>query len=235
MRAVLTLLTLFFLLLPSVMAGEYGAPEGCLYRVFEWSYGGDLLSFEVAVPLADYMSYAVVSDSVRGNLSFGSMVSWRDEVVGEVALKLGGVADEAGYGEGEKVDLVFAFVKSLWRAGQNSRVRFPVETLAEGWGSAPDLAILYTALTKHMGYDVLLLIDGGGGLYAGISTSGVSGSYITWNGKKYYIADFYGGEKSATHHSISHQRSLRSKGFRRSRLILQAWKSSSKKLRATWG
>ncbi|MDO5861825.1 MAG: InlB B-repeat-containing protein, partial [Thermoplasmata archaeon] len=82
--------------------------------------------------------------------------------------------------------------------GVDDYYKYPAETLWEMKGDCEDHAILFASLAKAMGYDVILMYiycyDSSGNLRAahvaaGVDVDGASGTYIEYNGVKYYYCE----------------------------------------------
>ena len=70
--------------------------------------------------------------------------------------------------------------------------KFPVETLAEGWGDCEDSSILYAALMRAAGYDVILL-ELPRHMAVGVALSKpILGSFVVYKGKMYFYAETTG-------------------------------------------
>jgi hypothetical protein len=92
---------------------------------------------------------------------------------------------------------VVAFVQSLpyfsddISTGYDEYPRYPIETLVDNGGDCEDTAILTAALLKEMNYDVVM-ISPPGHMAIGITCSDCSGTFYTYNHKKYFYLETTG-------------------------------------------
>ncbi len=171
---------------------------------YEYVYGGwlwkDRYQWDLDIPLSLYWTYL---DKPRPSHT-SQWVDMAndpadDRYIDAMVRQINSAAIEEGFTESEKVEFVVAFVQSLpytedrvstpW----NEYPRYPIETLFDRGGDCEDTSILVAALLDCMGYDTALLL-----LYkeshaaVGVSISGVSGSYYTVDGQRYYYLETTG-------------------------------------------
>jgi len=70
--------------------------------------------------------------------------------------------------------------------------KFPVETIVEGWGDCEDTSILYAALMKAAGYDVVLLKIKEHMAVGVAFSKPIHGAYVSYKNKIYFYAETSG-------------------------------------------
>jgi len=170
-------------------------PQSRIVRDVEWSYKGWKISWELRIPAYAYLGYTKITIGERMKIGVANMVTHDDLIIASLASGLVKDAKKLGFGEYDTANYILAFVQSL-RYHRDDEItpykeywKFPLETLAEGWGDCEDSSILYAALMKAAGYDVILL-DFPEHMAVGVALSKtIAGSYVIHNGKRYYYAE----------------------------------------------
>jgi len=139
--------------------------------------------------------------------------SYDDDYIKALADEFEQYGEERGRSEREVIDDVIAFVQDLEyttdsvTSGYDEYPRYPVETLYERGGDCEDTAILLASLFEEMGYSaVLFLLPGHMAVGIG-GTDSVTGSYVTYQGTRYYYVETTGtgwkvGEIPPTFHPV---------------------------------
>ncbi|RLG06010.1 MAG: hypothetical protein DRN59_03700 [Thaumarchaeota archaeon] len=170
-------------------------PQSRIARDVEWSYKGWKIGWELRIPTYAYLGYTRITVEERIEIGVANMVTHDDLIIASLASGLAKDAKKLGFGEYDTANYILAFVQSL-RYHKDEEItpykeywKFPLETLAEGWGDCEDSSILYAALMKAAGYDVVLF-DLPEHMAVGVALSKtISGSYVDYNGKRYYYAE----------------------------------------------
>ena len=170
-------------------------PQSRITREVEWSYKGWKINWELRIPTYAYLGYMEITTKERLEIGVANMVTHDDLIIASLASSLVKDAKKLGFGEYDTANYILAFVQSL-RYHRDDEItpykdywKFPLETLAEGWGDCEDSSILYAALMKAAGYDVVLLYFPDH-MAVGVALSKtIAGSYIIHNGKRYYYAE----------------------------------------------
>jgi len=169
--------------------------------IFNWT-SVDKMNKTVTISLdlqfSDYVDYVddtVTRFAAQSSLRtyyINSMVTYDDPVI--VGLANFFTEYTKGLTSLERAQCVLNFVQSIKYQydtdfnGQAEYFKFPYETLYNLRGDCEDTAILFAAIIKAMGYDVVLL-QLPGHMAAGIDVSGVSGTSYSLNGIKYYYCE----------------------------------------------
>ncbi len=131
------------------------------------------------------------------------MITTKDETLFKTAERFGNASQKKGYTGQTELSFVLSFVQSLEytsdkvTTGYDEYPRFPLETLADMGGDCEDSSILFATMVILMGYDAVLLVIPGtlenpGHMGVGVSGEGLSGSYVSHDGKNYYYAETTG-------------------------------------------
>jgi len=170
-------------------------PQSRITQKVEWSYKGWKISWELRIPTYAYLGYAKITPEERRKMGVANMVTHDDIVIISIASGLKNEAKQKGFGEYDTANYILAFVQSISYHKDNELTpyadywKFPIETLAEGWGDCEDASILYAALMKAVGYDVILL-SFPDHMAVGVALSkAISGVYVLYNGKRYFYAE----------------------------------------------
>jgi hypothetical protein len=116
----------------------------------------------------------------------------------KLVQKIGEAATQAGFDEWETVSFAVSFVQSLpYTTDSVTTVyddypRYPIETLVDNGGDCEDTAILMAALLNTMGYEVVLSDFTQHVAVGVLGSEGISGTYWTHNGGKYYYLETTG-------------------------------------------
>jgi len=170
-------------------------PQSRITQDIKWSYKGWVISWELRIPTYAYLSYARITPEERLRIGIANMVTHDDLIIATIASGLKKEAKQKGFGEYDTANYILAFVQSLSYHDDkeltpyNDYWKFPIETLAEGWGDCEDTSILYAALMKAAGYDIVLL-QMPDHMAVGVALSKpIFGAYIIYNGKRYFYAE----------------------------------------------
>lgn len=184
---VFSLLTLSAIFLPSA----YG------YKMrYDWKYDGSwYLNFEIQDEW--YRLYKSVSMDKRGSAPLAYFTTTNDPGLKNLANTLRDWATKRNYGSYDEASFVLAFVQSLpytsdsVSSGFDEYPRFPIETLVDQGGDCEDTSILYATLMKILGYGVVYFTLPGHAA-VGVLAENVPGTYVEYNGGKYYYAETTG-------------------------------------------
>lgn len=171
---------------------------------YEWVYGNwlwkDRYQWDLSIPLSLYWSYREQPRPTQYREWIDMAKDPGDNsYIDTIVTQINNEANEEGFTESEKVKFVIRFVQSLpytvdsvttpW----NEYPRYPIETLFDRGGDCEDTSILVAALLNRLGYDTaLLLLPNEQHAAVGVSITGVSGSYYTKDGVKYYYVETTG-------------------------------------------
>jgi len=137
------------------------------WKSYAWSYKETGMTMDLYIPNATHQrfvstSYGTYEDKPQRMVEY--IVTDGDEgVIGTAADWFLDTSLALGYGDGDTVSNVLAFVESLDYTTDEERLatpaypNYPVITLAEQEGDSEDHAILAAAILKKMGYGVGLL------------------------------------------------------------------------------
>ena len=193
-RRSLPLLLAVLILMASLGAVYAELPESSIYRVFKWSYKGWQFTWEIRIPTTHYFGYAMIPLEERRKIGYGMLVTHDDPIIQSLASALLKKSKELGFGEYDTANFILAFVQDHYLKDDemtpyDEYPKFPVETLAEGGGDCEDSSILYAALMKAAGYDVILL-QLPKHMAVGVALSKpIFGSFVLYNGKMYFYAE----------------------------------------------
>lgn len=193
-RLLFSLLLVVMVFTASMSVVNAQLPESSIYRVFKWSYKGWEFTWELKIPLSHYFGYALIPLEERRNLGYGMLVTHDDPIIRALAAVLLTRAKELGFGEYDTANFILRFVQDHYLKDDDATPydeypKFPVETIAEGWGDCEDSAILYAALMRAAGYDVILLTLPNH-MAVGVALSNpIPGIYVNHNGKLYFYAE----------------------------------------------
>jgi len=173
-------------------------PSATISRHYAWSYKGSSYTWDLNLLESLYLEYKARERTATRNYSVYVTHPRDDTYITNLANKLSEAAQKKGLGQVETAQFVANFVQSLPYTFDNVSTafdeypRYPVETLVDNGGDCEDTAILAAALLRAMGYDVVLL-----GLPKHMALairfdSGVSGTYYTYEGSKYYYLETTG-------------------------------------------
>ncbi len=118
-----------------------------------------------------------------------------DTYIDALADKIEGKAQEECFTEFETVELAATFVQSLPYIADSVTTpydeypRYPVETLVDKAGDCEDTSILMASLLDSMGYRVVLVVFPGHVGVGVLGGEGMSGTYIEYNGGKYFYLE----------------------------------------------
>lgn len=137
------------------------------WKSYAWSYKENGMTMDLYIPDATHQrfvsaSYGTYEDKPQRMAEY-VVTDGDDGIIGTVADWFLGTSLALGYGDGETVGNVLAFVESLDYTTDGERLttpaypNYPVITLAEQGGDSEDHTILAAAILKEMGYGVGLL------------------------------------------------------------------------------
>ncbi|MEW6143076.1 MAG: hypothetical protein AB1597_08015 [Chloroflexota bacterium] len=189
-------------------------PGATIKRHYAWSYKGANYTWDLNLPESLYQYYKARTRLATSNYSLYVTHPMDDQYINSLATKLSEVAQRKGYSLSETAQFVANFVQSLPYTKDNVSTpfddypRYPVETLVDNGGDCEDTSILAAAILKSMGYDVILLDLPKHVAIAIRGDTGVSGSYYTYQGGKYYYLETTGegwgvGELPPTYRGVS--------------------------------
>lgn len=121
-----------------------------------------------------------------------------DPVAKKIAKDVIDVGNRKGYDYYEKVNWTLALVQAVpYRSdygttGEWEFPRWPIESLVDGVGDCEDSSILFAAILKEAGYDVVLLLLPGHMAVGVWGAEGYPGSYYLQGGKRYYYCETTG-------------------------------------------
>lgn len=134
--------------------------------------------------------------------SIADYVDYKDPYIRSMAASLQKFTSEMS--SLERLNCILKLVQSIDYQydsdgkGVDDYYKYPAETLWEMKGDCEDHAILFASLAKAMGYDVIMMYiycyDSSGNLEAAhvaaaVDVDGASGTYIQYNGVKYYYCE----------------------------------------------
>ena len=128
---------------------------------------------------------------------WGKMVTYNEPEIKELAKCFIDYGNKNGLTKNQVAELVVAFVQALpyvpdsVSSGRDEYPKYPVETLAERGGDCEDTSILTAAILRAMNYDVVLF-ELPGHMAVGIWGDNIPGTYVEYNGKKYYYLETTG-------------------------------------------
>ncbi|WP_342305054.1 hypothetical protein [Methanolobus sp. ZRKC5] len=167
--------------------------EDTITRTYRWKY--EDTDFTVVYEY-NIQAYDTYSERSR-NRDYPNFVSdpYDDELISQITIQIGKLANEAGYTNSDIPYITMAFVQSLpyvsdnASAGYDEYTRFPFETLYHGGGDCEDSSILLAALLSDMEYGVAL-IELPGHMAVGVKgDSSLEGSYYEYSGTRYYYLE----------------------------------------------
>jgi|WetSurMetagenome_2_1015567.scaffolds.fasta_scaffold39233_3 hypothetical protein len=179
--------------LPRTTALPQTTPKPIEYftRSYHWTYGGISSTYTISIPEPLYDYYRGQPHN-RNYPKYAISPSDR-----KVLDRIISTFKENFDSDTEAACNVVAFVQSLpyfkdnVSTGYDEYPRYPIETLVDNGGDCEDTAILTAALLKEMNYDVVL-ISPPGHMAVGITCKKCSGTYYTYNDKKYYYLETTG-------------------------------------------
>ena len=157
------------------------------------------------IPVDLYDSY--VNYNIRrhpqSELEIRKYVTSKDEIVKEISNTLFNLAKKENFNTVETVNFILAFVQRSIvytydnvSKGTSEYWRFPVESLVDRQGDCEDTSVLFASIMKCLDYDVVLLLytweennQNQGHLAVGVNLDGFHGSYVEYNGKKYFYCE----------------------------------------------
>ena len=188
-------LFLLGILMLASIGGVWGElPETSIYRSYKWSYRGYVFTWEIYIPVKHYFGYVMIPLEERRKLGYGMLVTHDDPYIQSLASALLKKAKELGFGELDTANFVLAFVQDHYLKDDETTPyddfpKFPLETLAEEGGDCEDSSILYAALMRAIGYDVILAKMAKHMAVGVAFSSAYPGGYVIYNGKRYYYAE----------------------------------------------
>jgi len=157
-------------------------------RNYQWTFDDYRYTYTLKIPTSLYAYYKEQTHD-RNYVKYA--ISEQDrKSIDRITTTFQNKADsktEAAYN-------LIAFIQSLpyskdhVSTGYDEYPRYPIETLVDGTGDCEDTAILTAALLKEMNYDVVL-ISPPNHMAVGITCSDCSGTFYTYNDKKYYYLE----------------------------------------------
>ncbi len=173
--------------------------------IFDWAVdfpSKDKATLGVKLNFADYVWYrdnsAELNKSIYiadRNEVINSMVTYDDPIIKGLAKTL----NAASLSDIDKANYVLSFVQSVKYTldedsrGKSEYFKYPYETLFDKTGDCEDTAMLYAAIMKALGYDVVIFElynpSVGGHAAVGLNVNGASGDYYTYGGVKYYFCE----------------------------------------------
>lgn len=188
-----------------IVLSQNGSTKKTLDRYYKWSYNGESFETDLEIPIVTYETYSHNPvDRIPQGVNEDAMVSfitYEDEVVEELADKLFLIGDSNGFNRVETVNFVLSFVQNIVSYQADNKTtgfeeywRFPVETLVDMQGDCEDTAVLFSALIKNLGYDVVLLYytfedSDLGHLSSGVNVNEDVGDYVISSGEKFYYCE----------------------------------------------
>lgn len=184
---------------PSPLTGvvpEVSQSTEVITRQYSWTYGHREWTWELQIPQSLYDYYQGIP-RVPSNKNWSVYVTHPldDTYIDNLADKIKGKAQEEGFTEFDTVEFAAAFVQSLPYIADSVTTpydeypRYPVETLVDKAGDCEDTSILMASLFNSMGYGVVLFIFPGHVAVGVLGGEGISGTYIEYNGGKYFYLE----------------------------------------------
>ncbi|WP_292470615.1 hypothetical protein [Methanolobus sp.] len=173
-----------------ITKSELRITDDTITRTYKWEYDDTDFSVKYEYNIESYDMY---SERSR-NRDYANYVNdpFDDELISQITIQMGQLADEAGYSESEIPYIAMAFVQSLpyvsdsASSGYDEYPRFPFETLYHGGGDCEDSSFLLAAILNNMGYGVAL-IELPGHMAVGVKgDSKLEGSYYSYSDTRYY-------------------------------------------------
>ncbi|KYK29188.1 hypothetical protein AYK20_00560 [Thermoplasmatales archaeon SG8-52-1] len=174
-------------------------------RTYSWSFNNKNWKFSMKIPVDLYDSY--INYNIRrhpqSELEIRKYITSKDEIVKEISNTLLNLAKKENFNTVETVNFILAFVQRSIvytydnvSKGINEYWRFPVESLVDKQGDCEDSSVLFASIMKCLDYDVVLLLytweennQNQGHLAVGVNLDGFYGSYVEYNGKKYFYCE----------------------------------------------
>ncbi|MCB9232008.1 MAG: hypothetical protein H6581_10115 [Bacteroidia bacterium] len=175
--------------LPFSLFAQNLSPEKTILRTYEWTYQGKTYSLENDFSRAALSHYR----SLPRHSQYGLFTAEHPAfpVLKPMVRELKTFCKNAGFTEWETAGFVIAFVQSLEYQKETTSPeypKYPIETLVDQGGDCEDTAILLASLLRDMGISSILL-NPRGHMATGVAVSGLKGSYLTWEGRKYYYVE----------------------------------------------
>lgn len=183
-------------------AGKFAEGEK-VEQVFEWEFSpsfGSTFSgrMQVALNKRRYEEYAYNNPFRKGtplshNYNLFITRGITDEVA-QVASNFLAISQEQGFSTFQEISNILAFVQAIpFKSDQETKgkkyLRFPLETLYEKKGDADCKAILFAAILKCIGYEVLVLEGSQTIAIAVAGAQGVPGRFFDYQGRRYYYCE----------------------------------------------
>ena len=174
------------------------ASTDTIIREYAWSYKGHNWTWNLSIPKSLYDYYKERPRAQTADYSIYVTHPGDDQYIQMLVEKMRSAATKAGYTDWETANLAVAFVQSLPYAYDNVTTpydeypRYPIETLVDNGGDCEDTSILMAAILNEMGYDVVLISPPGHMAVGILGGDGLSGTYWTHNGGKYYYIETTG-------------------------------------------
>jgi predicted transglutaminase-like cysteine proteinase len=130
-----------------------------------------------------------------------SYITYDDDSIKRLSTDLEYIANKYEYDNVDTIDFVLTFihnnieyVEDINSKNQSEYWKFPIETLVEKQGDCEDSSILFQAIMKNMGYDVVMLFyiidDDTGHLSTGLYLNeSIEGYNVTYNQNRYYYCE----------------------------------------------
>jgi hypothetical protein len=174
-----------------------------IYREYEWSYEGSTWTWTLTIPrdLYDYFRGLPRPHCYEKDCDYSVLVTntHDDSYIQSLVAKIREATAQKGYSEWETINFAVAFVQKLPYTYDNVTTpydnypRYAIETLADNGGDCEDTAVLMAKILDKMGYGVILIYDPGLHYAVGVMGSeGVSGTYFSYDGGKYYYLETTG-------------------------------------------
>ncbi len=138
-------------------------PSGFIEREYIWDYGGYTWTLSLSIPESLYEYYK--SKDRISTVDYSVYVTHPDDddYLGTIVQEFNRIAQEEGYSEKEKINLILTFVQSLPYSSDSITTafdeypRYPIETLVDYGGDCEDTSILTASFLDALYYEVVLV------------------------------------------------------------------------------
>jgi hypothetical protein len=176
--------------------------DALIEKSFSWHYQDTEWTWHTYIPQALYDYYQELPRPATEDYSIYVTHPLDDNYLNRVILEIERVSQEAGFSYLQEVELTAACVQSLPYTTDSVTTpydeypRYPIETLVDEGGDCEDTTILLASLLQGMGHHVIIIVfppqAGAEGGHCGVGISGgggVTGSYIEYNGERYFYLE----------------------------------------------
>ncbi len=171
-------------------------------KEFRWIYNGQSYGITWKASVSTYNAYGEYNLSGRHHINDSSDAAFVEYDSSVIESFTSTLSEESYYmTDLERANFVLKFVQSTKyitdevSKGVSEYWKYPYETLYDDAGDCEDTAILYAALMKALGYNVVLLLYSelngyvDGHMATGINVLSAHGTYYQINGLKYYYCE----------------------------------------------